>query len=504
MEIIILEITTAAIVSIFLIIKLVQSIIKGKFSFSLGKFDLGVFLIALVYLLAAIFKTPNKMEAFFFPGIATVAILSASFYFFLNQFNTKVKRIFFYISSLAILVGAFFVGRDLLAHSIILPSFETSWDVTIETLKVSPLFGAGPGNYLTAFNLYRPIAYNEVSYNGTNLWQVRFSNANNFYFTMLTETGFAGLFAIAVLLISVYRVTIAEIKEKHWEVGALGLLIVFLAFYPASPLLLFLLMAILAVFSKSEDKSVTFDTGRVSMIVIAVPILAVIVVLGFFATKATRAEITYNKAITALGKDDAKNTYDLLVLATNENPYVDRYHASLAQVDMALAISLASGKNLTDADKSNVTQFVEQAINEGKAEVALNPGRSGNWEILGQIYQKLVTYAQGSDQFAIQAFSQAVALDPGNPNTRIELGEIYLTTGDYKDAIDTFKLAIAVKPDLANAHYNLALAYQGNKDYTDAVSEINNVISLVAKGSDDYNLAETTLTNLQKNINTSK
>jgi tetratricopeptide (TPR) repeat protein len=234
------------------------------------------------------------------------------------------------------------------------------------------------------------------------------------------------------------------------------------------------------------------------MIVITVPILVVLGVLAFFGTKAVIAENTYNKALTALNKNDAKNTYNLLVLATNENPYVDRYHASLAQVDMALAISLASNKNLTDADKNNVTQFVQQAINEGKAEVALNPGRSGNWEILGQIYQKLVTYAQGSDQFAIQAFFQSVALDPGNPSTRIELGEIYLTTGDYKDAIDAFKLAIAVKPDLANAHYNLALAYQGNSDYTDAVSEINNVISLVAKGSDDYNLAETTLTNLQK------
>jgi tetratricopeptide (TPR) repeat protein len=167
---------------------------------------------------------------------------------------------------------------------------------------------------------------------------------------------------------------------------------------------------------------------------------------------------------------------------------------------MALATSLASKTDLTDTDRTTITQLVQAAINEGKATVTLNPGRSGNWEILAQIYRSIMPFAQGADQFTIQTYTQAVALDPTNPNLRIELGGVYYALGNYDSAIDTFKLAVLAKSDLANAHYNLAIAYRDKKDYTDAVTEMNNVLSLVAPGTSDYTLAKSTLDDLQKNI----
>jgi len=550
------EIFAAILISVALILSLVRSIIKGKISFSTGKFDLAILLLTASYILSAILRTPNKMEAFFFPGTVTFIILSASFYFLVNQLDKKskslilislfisgvllsimtllaqlglfakipflgnpaggnlpsaiyllailpvgivfaikekdsAKRIFLGVSCLLIILAEVFLAKSLLPghpQALTLPTPQTAWEVAAETLKVSPLLGAGPDNYITAFNLYRSATYNQ-----TNLWQVRFSTANNFYFTLITETGFVGLLTLIILLFAIYR------SQKTWEeIPALVLLIMFLIF-PGTPVLIFLLMAALSVFSKSEEKNIGLMTGRLPAVIVAVPVLAGIIALSFFGTKAVSAEITYKKSLDALTQNNAKETYNLMIAATNESPYVDRYHASLAQVNMALATSLASNKNLTDTDRTNITQLVQQAINEGKATVTLNPGRVGNWEILGQIYESIMSYAQGADQFTVQAFSQAVALDPINPNLRIELGGVYYALLDYDSAIATFKLAVLTKPDLANAHYNLAIAYRGKKDYDNAITEINTVISLVAKDSADYNLAESTLADLQKN-----
>ena len=186
-----------------------------------------------------------------------------------------------------------------------------------------------------------------------------------------------------------------------------------------------------------------------------------------------------------------------IVLAA-QNPYVDRYHASLAQVEMAIATSIANNKELTDTDRTNITQLISQAINEGKATVTLNQGRSGNWEILAQIYGNIMPFAQGADQFAIQTYTQAVALDPINPNLRIALGGIYYSLGRYDEAIDSFKLAIMTKPDYANSHYNLAIAYREKKDYDNAIAQMNTVLTLVTKDSPDYTLAQTTLADLEK------
>ena len=165
-----------------------------------------------------------------------------------------------------------------------------------------------------------------------------------------------------------------------------------------------------------------------------------------------------------------------------------------------LASSIASKKNISDTDRSTVTQLIQQAISEGKATVTLNPDRSGNWQILAQIYQSIMPYAQGADQFAIQTYSQAATLDPIDPNLRIALGGVYYALGEYDNAIDAFKLAVLAKPDLANAHYNLAIAYREKKDYTDAETEMNNVLTLVPQNSADYKLAQSTLEDIKKNI----
>lgn len=374
-----------------------------------------------------------------------------------------------------------------------LPDFNTSWQIGVEALKVSPLLGIGPANYLTAFNRFRP-----VTYNSTDLWQTRFTTATDYYLTMLTEAGFAGVIAFAVLFFTLYKVVSKKFDIKF--IPAIALILIF-AVLPAAPVLITLLFVLLAVVSESEDKSfnlLTAPSTRSAVILISLPILVALGIFYFLGTKWVIAEATYTKSLYALSQNDAKGTYDLMTQAIGQNNMVDRYHASLAQIDMVLAGNLAGKKNITDSDKSTVTQLVQQAINEGKSTVVLNPGRSGNWEILGQIYKSIMSFATGADQFAVQTYNQAEVLDPTNPNLRISLGGVYYALGQYDNAIDAFKLAVLAKPDLANAHYNLSVAYAAKKDYDNAITEMNTVISLVPKDSQDYKTAQSALSDLQK------
>lgn len=571
------EIFAAAILSLALLASFIKSIIKGEVKFSTGKFDIGVLLIIITYLVSSVFATPNKMEAFFFPGTTTFMVFAGVFYLVINQLSKKgknevlmalfasgilltlsviftklgvfakipqlpaymkdatfnpmgaglqslvyllallpigiaqiikdkdfVKRIFFGVASAVLIFGIIVMGSDMLPgkpQAPILPSWQTSWSILIDTIKQNPLLGTGPGNYLSAFNLYRPIAYN-----ASNLWQVRFSSANNFYFTLITEVGLIGLAALVVFLVGVYKKLSHDFAGKNWSEISLAIVIVALAVVPATPSLIFLLMALLAVFSASEEKSATIATGKVPASIVAAPVFLGVIALWFFGLKAVRAENYYNKALVALAANDAKNTYDYLVKAETLNPYVDRYHASVAQVDMALANSIASKKEVTDDDKNTITQLVQQSISEGKATVALNPGRAGNWEVLAQIYRSIMSFAQGADQFSIQTYTQAVALDPINPDLRIALGGTYYALGDYDNAVNAFQLATVAKNDLANAHYNLAAAYAAKKDYQKAITEMTTVLSLIPKDSEDYKTATTVMDQLkaQKPADTGK
>ncbi len=571
-------------VCLILLIWVAKMILKGSLTFYVGKFDLPVLAITLAYILSTTLATPNKMEAYLFPGSTTFVIGGALLYFLINQFDHKVKNsgiISLFISSLLLALTILLSSLNIFSKIPQLPDFmkdasynpmggaiptiillvvtlifsisiilreremvkkvffgaslavivfalvvliysslpghagspkfvstRDSWEVMIDTLKKSPLLGAGPSNYLTAFNLYRPINFNH-----TDLWQVRFTTASNFYFTLITETGLLGLFAVFMLLLSVSKYLKSEFKNlgdttNISEKLALVAMLVLFAFLPISPVLIVLLFAVLALFTKAEHKTLHLNVAtsetdsskvmsRIPAIILGLPFIAGVIIVLFYGTKILAAEATFKKSLDALTANDAKKTYDLMNSAINQNPRVDRYHANFAQVNMALASSLAQKKNINESERSTITQLVQQAISEGKATVTLNPSRSANWEILSQIYRSVMPFAQGAGQFTIQTYSQAVALDPINPNLRIALGGVYYSLGDFDNAIDAFRNAVYAKPDLANAHYNLAIAYREKKNYDNAITEMKSVINLVNKNSEDFKVAQQALTDLE-------
>lgn len=571
-------------IAILIIIKAIQILQTGKLEVKIGYFDLGVVLVALAYLVSAILRTPNKQEAFFYPGTASVFVLSALLYFFINQAKNS-KTIYALITSGVVLsiltllsflglfekipqlpafmkgnlfnfAGDYLTGALFLAaivpfviHKLIaikdislklltagslviitlalalsifnilpgkpttpaIPDSFTSRVVALEALKENTLLGVGPANYLSAFNRFRPLQYNY-----TNLWPYRFSQGTNFYFTILTETGLIGIAATGVLILLVIKYLISNLnyfKDPQYfshTVALVSLLIVLviLAFIPASFLIIITLFVLLAFNAKT--KSLTFNltahesksgSGKLPAVILALALFILVGFVGVRVRQALAAEISFKKAYEALARSDGKATYDLLQAAINQNPQVDRYHASYAQVNLAIARSLTlqnQDKELSVEDQQMLAQLVSQAIRESQTTVALNNERAENWEILARTYQIIMPLAKDAENYAIQAYNETIKLDPLNPNTRIALGGIYFAKGDWDNAIDTFKLATLAKPDFANAHYNLAAGYREKGEVPKAIEEMNLVLTLVPKDSQDFKLATTELENLKK------
>ena len=396
-------------------------------------------------------------------------------------------------------------------------SFKTSWAVAVDTLKESPILGAGPGNYLTAFNRFRSLSYNQ-----TDNWALRFTSARNVYLTTLTETGFLGAVALILIVLEVYKrlrkifekskneFTNKTFKENAIFISLVVLLIsfVFAAAVQSHIMLLFILLALnsqgrrikLNLSAQATDENNMLSSSlatRLPAFLVSVPVIIALIVFAVFSGRTLAAEATYKKGLDALIQNDGAATYELLGQAINTNPYVDRYHASYSQINLALANSIAQNEDITDQDRETITQLIQQAIREAKATVTLNPQRAGNWEVLARTYQAIAPFAQGADQFTIQTFNQAIALDPINPNLRISLGGTFYALGDYDSAIDAFKLAVLAKPDHANAHYNLAFAYREKGEIEKAISEMTIVLSLADRESSEYELVRTELENLE-------
>jgi tetratricopeptide (TPR) repeat protein len=578
-------------VAIVLLVKAIRTIVAGKLELSVGKLDFPVLLIISAYLISAIFKSPNKMEAFLLPGTATLLVSAGLIYFLINQLESGAKKlaavIFFTSSllfSLVILLASagifanisilpsyiqaksFSLGGGLLPSAVFLaalvplgisllvsekklpkkaffgislaivilgllvvsynllpgrplspkfPSASVSWSVAIDALKDSPILGVGPGNYLTAFNRFRPI-----SYNATDLWAVKYATANNFYLALLTEAGMLGAAGVILLLVAIYRVFRPRFeKEKITKVKSydillaisLVVLLILLAIFPATPLLVFTIFVLLSLNSKATSSTLNLTTeakgdykvaqqavSRFPAFLVTLPIIVIIFIFLFNALRVLRAEYKFKQALEALARNEANTTYQLMIESIRLNPQVDRYRTSISRISLILANAVAGNEEITDTDRTNIARLVQAAIAEGKAAVALNPLRAGSWENLARTYQTIIPFARGADAFAVQTFSQAVSLDPINPNLRIALGGVHYAQGNFDSAIRMFELAAATKPDLANAHYNLAFALRESGSLDRAISEMTVVLSLVDRNSNDYEVARQTLEDMQE------
>lgn len=558
---------------LLLVVKGVKKIVTKNPSVTFGTFDIAALFLVISFVLSSVLATPNKMEAFWLPGITSFVVVGAILYFIINQLKDTEKKFvsemllvsggvfsFFSLLSLlgifksitalpqimridgfnlsgSILSAAIFlaillpigvehirgrhsmqkraifgvclaiitltlvasVGALFTSAKIVLPGFGVSWVVATEALKNNAVLGVGPGNYLSAFSRFLPL-----SYNLTDLWATRFANGQDFFLTMITENGLLGAAAIGVLVYA--AITMFRKSRGHdgmFYAASLVGLIVLLALYPVTPTIVIVLFILMAINSKGHSVhfGVEGEEGpsylRIPMAIIWIPTF---LLLGFLSLKLVSfvsAEYNFNTALNFLAKNQGKESYDTMQKSINTAPYVDRYHLTYAQLNLALANAVAQKKDLTTDDRNTIGQLVQQSIREAKSAVALNPDRAAYWETLASIYKSVIPLAKDADQFAVQSYSQAISLDPTNPNLRVALGGIFYSAKRYDDAIDIYKLAVVAHPKHANSRYNLAIAYREAGQTDKAIEQLTQLQGLVAKDSEDYKLVSKEIDNLK-------
>ncbi len=385
-------------------------------------------------------------------------------------------------------------------------SQSVSWSIAMEALKVSPLIGTGADTYLADFTRFRP-----ASFNMTDNWNIRFNSASNFYLQLLTTIGLLGLAAFAFLLYKTATLTLHAFRSSsdatsHTTALAASLtsvlLLVSFFFVPPGIVSLFLLFTLLIlvvasfklmgsplVHEANIDIIAASDTGIRTPILPLVSFALVLVLFVIYIptlAKAYSAEVAFQQALTAVGKNDGRTAFDRINTAIRLNPYRDGYRTAASQTYLLLANAAASKENLTAEDRDTVTKLIQQSIQEAKNAVSLNPIKATNLIMLANVYQNLVNFAEGADQWAVASYQQAINLDPVNPELYVSLGGIYYARQNYDEALRLFGLAADRKPDYPNAYYNISAAYRQKKDYKNAYAAMQQVLNIVDKTSPDY------------------
>ncbi|MBI1872250.1 tetratricopeptide repeat protein, partial [Candidatus Collierbacteria bacterium] len=369
--------------------------------------------------------------------------------------------------------------------------------------------GSGPETFFSVYTRLKP-----ASLNLTNLWNIRFTNSSNEALELLATVGLLCAFLWITAITKPRKLALNQIKLKKDVSPQLTASFLFTAgtfiamfLIPASVVLFtaFFLGLILLNLALSTDIKVgkDIDINLSGVTPSLLPLATLLVSLVGLAVFWSNAGKTYAASLISfkagqLLKTNTTESYNLQIKAFQLDPKTSAYRINFSQTSMALANQIAKQKDLSDEDKKNVSQLVQQAIREAKNATDLDPTNVVAWENLSGIYQQITGFVEGAPDWTVASYSQAISLDPSNPALRLGLGGFFFGLGDYEQAIKIFEQAVNLKPNWANAHYNLSTAYKAKKDYAKALNEMKIVAQLLDPKSEDVKKVEEEVKELEK------
>lgn len=387
---------------------------------------------------------------------------------------------------------------------------SASWSIALDALKSlhSFFFGVGLANFSIFYRSVKPLFLNT-----TPFWNILPTSSGSEFLNLVTTTGLIGFLSFLSLpLLTIKSHLKAETTDKKTNLPFKLLFILAtlaLIFSPSSIPLLLVFFTTLGVLNSAAPHAHSF-TRPVSL-VLALAILLMVGLTGYYSVRVIAAELDMRQAQKALAVNDGKLVYEKSIAAIKLVPGLTSYRISNSQVNLSIAAALSQKGSLAPAERQNISQLISQAISEGKLAATLSPNDSTAWQNLGNLYRNLVNVATGADQFAISSYSQAVALDPGNPLLRLEFGGFLYQLGQsapkasdattlYASAQSEFQTAIQLKPDYPNSYYNLAKLFEATKDYQNAYLAMQKTLSLLGPNSPDLGTATTELENLKTKL----
>jgi tetratricopeptide (TPR) repeat protein len=369
------------------------------------------------------------------------------------------------------------------------PSISDTFNITKEAFKKNLFLGSGPNTFFYDYSLYR-----DKEINNGDLWQFRFDRGGSFMLELIATSGLLGFLSFSTLILIIFYlyyvffVFLRREKKDLKNKKARLLLFLFINFinlvlilflYSISVLFIFLffLFIALSVILFREIKLPIFKISKIdlrknSFYNIFLKLLIFIFLVIFLVV------FSYNIKYWIADYYFKKGNEASLLRAVRFNDYRDKYKTALSKLYFN-KINNELIKPFEYQDDQYIKFNIIKTIEYAQKAVNDNPNSVINWENLAMVYRDLASVSQGGEKKEVEAFREALDLEPTNPILLTELGSSELRAGLYYEAEDSFREAIEIKSDYYEAKFGLARTKIKQGKITEALILLNELVLVV-------------------------
>lgn len=381
------------------------------------------------------------------------------------------------------------------------PSLRATFDISFSMLKESVkswLLGWGPGTFKYGWSQFK-----DQSLNSTLFWNTRFTKGGSDVLGKLGTIGLPGTVSYVILLLSgivlpvIYfwrggdrnEPGVAYSDNSNWLLTA-GLLSSFTTLSVSKFMMthnttlefvwwLLLGLIVVATVNKRREHELTAES-KISFIFSFLGIIAVTGTIFLFYLEGTRylAEIRYGQAYAARSEEEVASR---LRGAINLNPSQENFWRGLSDYYVGKANQEVNSDRKKEEKIKNINLFVGNAVSASKRSTLLNPRNVANWQKRGKTYQQMIGLSQGSFDWSLKSYSEAIKLEPTNPYLFVEKAITHMRQASvveegkdgYLDkAEESLRRALELKQNYPSAIYQMSTLYQRRGEVDKAIQTL--------------------------------
>lgn len=388
-------------------------------------------------------------------------------------------------------VGSAIANKFNIAQVEARPSWTATFGIARNVLSHRSFLGAGPNRFVEQWVLYKPDGINP-----TVFWNTDFNFGVGFVPTFLVTTGLLGaaawLIFLGLFLLAGFKATLSSTGDKVSRyllsssfLVSLYLWIINIFYIPSLPVvgLTFfftgLFIASLYQSNMVKPKIISFIENPKNVFVSVLCLIMLLigtVAAGYYFTEKFIASTYFQRGLAAFnnqGNVDKAESFLSKALALDNTSV---YYRSLVQVDMLRMSSLLSqNANNVSADvlRTKFQGLLSTALNHAQQAVLVDKADYQNWLALGQVYEAIVPLkVTNAYESAVNAYGQALALNPKSPSLLLTLGRLETSHGDLVKAKQYIAQALQQKNNYTEAIFLLAQIQVSEGHTKDAISSV--------------------------------
>lgn len=174
------------------------------------------------------------------------------------------------------------------------------------------------------------------------------------------------------------------------------------------------------------------------------------------------------------------------------------------QVTATYVVNAVAQTHIDAAKAALKASRLDEAIREAQAAIAADPQSSDAQWVLGNVYnqradtQSTAELRQSDLSKAVDAYLQALKLNPNNDAAYTNLATVYYKTGQFDEAQKRVEQALKINPSDATSHYVLGTIYvqRDPQQYPDALDKAQAEFEAAVKSNPELGAAYIGLANV--------